>query len=140
MGVAYSQDLRDRVIAARDDGTPTKRVAEVFRVSRSWVRRVMQRRREHGQRSPRPRGGATVVKIDLDRLRQLVDQQPDATARQLHERLGIQCSVSAVDMALRRIGLSFKKRRCMPRSRIGPMLRHDAPSGEPINPATMFIA
>src|ERR1700691_4665736 len=84
MGVAYSQDLRDRVIAARDDGTPTKRVAEVFRVSRSWGRRVMQRRREHGQRSPRPRGGATVVKIDLDRLRQLVDQQPDATARQLH--------------------------------------------------------
>jgi transposase len=140
MGVAYSQDLRDRVIAARDDGTSTKLVAELFRVSRSWVRRVMQRRREHGQRSPRPRGGATVVKIDLDRLRQLVDQQPDATARQLHERLGIQCSVSAVDMALRRIGLSFKKRRCMPPSRIGPMLRHDAPSGEPINPATKFIA
>jgi transposase len=140
MGAAYSQDLRDRVIAARDDGLATKRVAELFRVSRSWVRRVMQRRREHGQRSPRPRGGATVVKIDLDRLRQLVDQQPDATVRQLHERLRIQCSVSAVDMALRRMRLSFKKRRCMPPSRIGPMLRHDARSGEPINPATTFIA
>jgi transposase len=140
MGAAYSQDLRDRVITARDDGMPTKRVAELFRVSRSWVRRVMQRRREHGQRSPRPRGGATVVKIDLDRLRQLVDQQPDATVRQLHERLRIQCSVSAVDMALRRMGLSFKKRRCMPPSRIGPMSRHDARSGEPINPATTLIA
>jgi transposase len=140
MGAAYSQDLRDRVIAARDDQMPTTQVAELFRVSPSWVRRVMQRRREHGEQSPRPRGGATVIKIDLEQLRQLVQQQPDATARQLHERLGIKCSVSAVDMALRRMGLSFKKRRCMPPNRIGPMLRHDARSGEPISLARTFIA
>jgi transposase len=140
MGAAYSQDLRDRIIAARDDGMETKRVAELFRVSRSWVRRVMQRRRDYGEQCSRPRGGATVIKIDLDRLRQLVDQQPDATARQLHERLGIKCSVSAVDMALRRMGLSFKKRRCMPPSRIEPMLQQNARSGEPINPATTHSA
>ena len=140
MGAAYSQDLRDRVIAARDDQMPTKKVARLFRVSPSWVRRVIQRRRDHGEQSPRPRGGATVIKIDLDQLRQLVQQQSDATVRQLHERLGIACSISAVDMALRRMGLSFKKRRCTPPSRIGPTLRHDAPSGAPINPGTMFIA
>ena len=140
MSAAYSQDLRDRIIAARDDGMPTKRVAQLFRVSPSWVRRVMQRRREHGQRSPRPRGGATVIKIDLDQLRQLVQQQPDATARQLHARLGIACSVSAVDMALRRMGLSFKKRRCTPPSRTGLTWPHDAVSGEPINPATTLTA
>jgi transposase len=140
MGAAYSQDLRDRVLAARDDGMTTKRVAVLFRVSPSWVRRVMQRRREHGQRSPRPRGGATVIKIDLDRLRQLVKQQPDATVRQLHERLGIVCSVSAVDMALRRIGLSFKKRRSAPPSRTGPTWPLGAASGEPINPPAMPVA
>jgi transposase len=140
MGAAYSQDLRNRIIAARDGGMRTKRVAELFQVSASWVRRVMQRRREHGEQSPRPRGGATVIKIDLDQLRQLVQQQPDATARQLHERLGIKCSVSAVDMALRRLGLSFKKRRSTPPNRIGAMLRHDGRSGEPINRGTMFIA
>ena len=140
MGAAYSQDLRDRIMAARDEGMATKSVAQLFRVSASWIRRVMQRRREHGQRSPRPRGGATVIKIDLDQLRQLVEQQPDATARQLHQRLGIQCSVSAVDMALRRMGLSFKKRRCMPPSRIGPTWPNDARSSEPISQARMFIA
>lgn len=140
MAASYSQDLRDRIIAARDEGKATKQVAVLFRVSSSWVRRVMQRRREHGEQSPRPRGGATVIKIDLDQLRQLVQQQPDATARQLHERLGIQCSVSAVDMALRRIGLSFKKRRCMPLSRTGLMSRPNARSGGPINPAMTPIA
>ena len=130
MGAAYSQDLRDRVIAARDGGMKTKSVAGLFRVSASWVRRVMQRRRERGETRPRPRGGATVVKIDLDRLRQLVQEQPDATARELHQRLGIQCSVSAVDMALRRAGLSFKKRRSTRPSRIGLTSRLSAPNGE----------
>jgi transposase len=130
MGAAYSQDLRDRIIAARDGGMKTKSVAELFRVSASWVRRVMQRRRECGETRPKPRGGATVVKIDLDRLRQLVQEQPDATARELHQRLGIQCSVSAVDMALRRAGLSFKKRRSMRPSRIDLTSRLSALNGE----------
>ena len=79
MSVAYSQDLRDRVLAARDRGIKTHQVAHLFCVSASWVRRVMQRRRQTGQTTPRPRGGATVVKIDLARLRQLVHEQPDAT-------------------------------------------------------------
>lgn len=120
MGATYSQDLRDRVIAARDRGLRTKQVADVFGVSASWVRRVMQRRRETGQTTARSRGGATVVKIDLDRLRRLVDHQPDATVRELHGRLGVDCSVSAVDMALRRLGLTFKKRQSRRPSRIDP--------------------
>lgn len=120
MGAAYSQDLRDRVLEARDRGMKTKHVADVFNVSASWVRRVMQRRRELGQTRPQCRGGATVIKIDMDRLRQLVQEQPDATARELHTRLGVKCSISAVDMALRRLGLSFKKRRFMLRNRTGP--------------------
>jgi transposase len=137
MGTAYSQDLRDRIIAARDGGMKTKRVAELFRVSASWVRRVMQRRRDCGETRPRPRGGATIVKIDLDRLRQLVQEQPDATTRELHQRLGIACSISAVDMALRRAGLSFKKRHFMRPSRIDPMLPPNARNGEPSNPLVM---
>jgi transposase len=139
MGAAYSQDLRDRIISARDDGMKTKRVAELFHVSASWVRRVMQRRREHGEKSPRPRGGATIVKIDLDRLRQLVREQPDATARELHQRLGVQCSLSAVDMALRRAGLSFKKRRSMQPSRIDLMSLSNAGSGEMSSPLVTHV-
>jgi transposase len=140
MGVAYSKDLRDRVIAARDGGMKTKRVAELFRVSASWVRRVMQRRRESGETSPRSRGGATVIKIDLDRLRQLVQEQPDATARELHQLMGIACSVSAVDMALRRLGLSFKKRRSMRPNRIGRMSRKNARNGEPTSQLVTHVA
>lgn len=137
MGAAYSQDLRDRVLAARDRGLPTRQVADLFNVSPAWVRRVVQRRREHGETAPRPRGGVTVVKIDLDQLRQLVREQPDATVKELHARLGVDCSVSAVDMALRRLGLTFKKRRCTPPSRIVPMSPSVDRPGATSSPGTM---
>jgi len=140
MARAYPQELRDRVLGAYDRGMKTKQIAEVFAVCPAWARRIKQRRRETGETTPRPMGGATVVKIEMERLRELVVQQPDATIKELHQRLGIACSESAVVMALKRLGLSFKKRRCMPPSRIGPMLRQDAHSGEPINPAATFIA
>ena len=139
MAIAYSQDLRDRVIAARNRGLRTKQTADLFGVSRSWIRRVMQRLREHGETSPRPRGGVTVIKVDLVRLRELVEQQPDATARQLHERLGIDCSVSAVDMALRRLGLSFKKRHSMQLNRTAPMLPNVVNNGVAGNPIEMRV-
>jgi transposase len=117
MATPYSQDLRDRVLAAYDRGMPTKRIAEVFDVSPAWARRLKQRRRETGETSPRPMGGATVIKIDRARLAELVREQPDATLEELRRRLGVTCVISAVSMALKKMGLSFKKRRSARRSR-----------------------
>ena len=57
MGAAYSQDLRDRVVRAYDRGMASKQIADLFAVSRAWVRRVKQRRRESGQIAPKPMGG-----------------------------------------------------------------------------------
>ena len=111
MGAPYAQDLRDRVLAAYDRGMKTKQIADVFQVSRAWARRVKQRRRETGETGPRPMGGATVIKIDLVQLADLVRQKPDATIKELHAMLGADCVESAVFKALKRLGLSFKKRR-----------------------------
>lgn len=133
MGVSYSQDLRDRIIAAREEGLKTRQVAKLMKVSESWIRRVMQRKRENGQTSPRPRGGATVIKIDMNRLRELVEAQPDATTKELHQRLGIKCSMSAVGFALKRLGFTFKKRRSMQPNRTGPMSPPGGHSGNKSN-------
>jgi len=121
MGAAYSQDLRDRIFRARDRGMTTRQTARLFDVSESWVRRVMQRRREDGQTGPRSRGGLTVTKIDMARLGALVDEQPDATIRQLRQKLGIDCTDSAIVYALQRLGLTFKKRQFMHQNRIARM-------------------
>lgn len=129
MGAPYAQDLRDRVLAAYDRGMKTKQIAETFQVSPAWARRVNQRRRENGETTPRPMGGATAIKIDPDRLAKLIVQQPDATLEELADQLGTGCKAPAVCRALKRMKITLKKRRSMPRSRTARMSPNAASSG-----------
>jgi transposase len=46
---AYSMDLRTRVPADWDAGMKAEEVAAKYRVSRAWVHRLVQRRRQTGQ-------------------------------------------------------------------------------------------
>ncbi len=137
MAKTYSQDLRDRVLAAYDRGMKTKRIAATFAVSPAWARRVKQCRRETGRTTPLPRGGATIIKIDMQRLAELVRDQPDATLRELRDRLGVDCTESAICLALRRLDLSFKKRRSGRPSRIVRMLPNAGVSGGRSSPGEM---
>jgi transposase len=107
----YSMDLRSRVLADCDAGMAAKDVAAKFRVSRSWVNRVVQRRRETGEIEPRQQ---TVFKKRAlagheDRLRALVDAQPDRTLAELREALQSAASLSSIWRALDRLGLTVKK-------------------------------
>ena len=137
MGAAYAQDLRDRVLAAYGREMKTKQIADLFGVSPAWARRVKQRRRETGETTPRPMGGATVIKIDLARLAELVRQRPDATIKELHARLGVDCVESAVCMALKRLGLSFKKKRSTRPSKTVRMSHNNALHGSNTNRRSM---
>jgi len=107
----YSKDLRTRVLADRDAGMAAKDVAAKFRVSLSWVNRLVQRRRETGEVAPRPQ---TVFKRQAfagqeDRLRALVDAQPDRTLAELRAALRSSASLSSVWRALDRLQLTVKK-------------------------------
>ena len=129
MATPYSQDLRDRVLAAHDRGVPTRQIAEMFQVSPAWARRVRQRRRDHGETTHRRMGGPGVMKVDRARLLELVREDPDATLPELRERLGVACAISTICVALKKLGWSFKKRRSTRRSRIGPTSSAGASSG-----------
>ena len=120
---AYSMDLRERVAAACDEGLDTRaEIAERFAVSVSWSRRLLQRRRETGSLAPTPHGGGQPPAFGAaaaGRLRQAVATAPDATLQELARASGVACSTSAVDRALRRLGITRKKRRSGPPSRTG---------------------
>jgi transposase len=131
MTAPYSQDLRDRILAAYDRGMKTQQIAEVFAVSRSWARRVKQRRRETGETSHRPMGGPGVTKVDRTRLVELVTAHPDATLAELRELLGVECALSTISEALKVLGLSFKKKRSTRRSRIVRTSSNGGPNGIP---------
>ena len=138
MAKTYSQDLRDRVLAAYDRGMTTRQIAQTFAVSVAWARRVRQRRRETGRTTALMRGGATIVKIDMQRLAELVQEQPDATMLELRDRLGVQCTESAICLALKRLGLTFKKRRSMRLSKIDPTSLSGGGSGGTSSPTQML--
>jgi len=135
MAAPYSQDLRDRVLAAYDRGERTRTIARMFQISPAWARRLKQTRRETGRTTPLPMGGATVVKIDRVRLAGLVRERPDATLRELGEALGNVCSDTAICMALKAMGLSYKKRRSTPRSRTARTSRPDVRTGRHASPS-----
>ena len=109
MARAYSMDLRQRVIDDCDAGLGTKAVAEKYKVSPAWVRRLKQHRRERGDIEPR-QGGHYPRQFDRDQLAQLVEAQPDATLAELRDQLGVQVSLSAICMALKKLKLTYKKR------------------------------
>jgi len=140
MARAYAQDLRDRVLAAYDRGMKTKQIADLFEVSPAWARAVKQRRRETGETSARPRGGARTIKIDRARLAELVREQPDATLEELRARLDVRCSPSAISMALTAMRLTYKKRRSTRRSRTARTWRVGVGCGNGSSPAPMHDA
>jgi len=117
--MAYSMDLRQRVIDDCDAGLGTKAVAQKYSVSPAWVRRLKQHRRERGDIRPRVGTGRRPI-IDDAKLAELVEQQPDATLVELRDRLGVAVTPQAISKALKRLGLTFKKRRSTPPSRTAP--------------------
>ncbi|MEM6552624.1 MAG: IS630 transposase-related protein [Planctomycetota bacterium] len=80
-----------------------------------------------GDIAPRKTGPRGPHKIDREALAAAVARQPDATLAELREAFGIGCSFSAICVALRRLKLSYTKRRSTPpppeeqSSRTGPM-------------------
>ena len=110
----YSQDLRRRIVdtVQRGEGT-IRQIAERFLVSVSFVTRLLQLHRSTGSLEPRPHGGGNPAVLgpeDLEQLRELIRQQPDATLEELRQRLGVSCSLMTIARALRKLGLPRKKK------------------------------
>jgi len=109
-----SMDLRERVVAAVDEGEgPQREIARLFRVSLSFVSRLLQRRRQKGTLAPEPHGGGPTPVLSPDDQRLLQDmirEHNDDTLDQLRQRCGFDCSLTTIWRTLRRRGLTFKKK------------------------------
>ncbi len=134
-GKAYSQDLRERVFAAADEGAPVGRIAPLLRVSVSYVSKVLTRRRETGETSARPQRGHVAPKLagQYEAIRAQLTAQPDMTIvelrRWLHDRQDVSASEGVICETLKRLDLTRKKRPCGRASRTGPTSPRGAPSG-----------
>lgn len=141
LGQAYSQDLRDRVLAAVDDGRAVREVAPLFRVSIAYIYKALGRRRATGDVTVRPRGGTVPVKLVgheaalLEHLRTNSDATLAEMRRWLLETRGVQVSVGGLWNGLARLGWTLKKSHNGQRSRTAPMSPRRAPNGSQPSPA-----
>ena len=110
---SFSLDLRERVIKAYDQKVGAQaKVAKIFGVSVPWIKKLLRQRRETGSLAPRPHGGGRQAAFDgknLEELKELVGQNPDATLRELGELSGVKCGVMAVWRTLKKLGCRRKK-------------------------------
>ena len=109
---AYSLDLRRRVLRAWDGGLDAESVAAKYEVSRAWVHRLVQRRRETGAIAPRPQTKfrSRVLSDQQEaRLVALITARPDATLVELREALPTTAALSTLWRTIDRVGLTVKK-------------------------------
>jgi transposase len=111
MAAAYSMDLRERVAKAWDESGEADEIAATFRVSRAWVHRSIQRRRETGSIAPRKptKFRSRVLAGQEDRLAALVAARPDATLAELRDMLATTAALSTLWLEIDRLGLTVKK-------------------------------
>jgi transposase len=130
---AYSMDLRERVVAAAEEGVMShEEIADTFQVSVSWIGKLLKRFRETGSVAPEPHRGGQPGAFQgeaAERLVQAVKDNPDATLKQLALIAGVSCSTSATDRMLRKLGITRKKSRYVLPNRTGPTSKPNELSG-----------
>ncbi|HUB44455.1 MAG TPA: hypothetical protein VMB73_05675 [Acetobacteraceae bacterium] len=136
-GKAYGQDLRERVFAASDSGTPVGEIAEMLLVSVSYVSKALSRRARTGETTARRQRCHVPPKLAAfyGAIGKRVAATPDATLEELKvwlfEAHGVEASTTLIWETLDKLDLTLKKRRCMPPNRIAPMSwRHVGPGDE----------
>jgi transposase len=109
---AYSLDLRQRVLRARDSGMKVDAIAATFDVSVAWIYRLVQRRRETGSIAPRKQTKFRDRALSSDeevRLVALITVKPDATLAELQQTLPTRAALSTLWRTIDRLGLTVKK-------------------------------
>ena len=106
---AYSNDLRERVMAACDQGEPAARVAKRYAVSESFIETLKRSRRERGSVAAKPHAGGPqpLLAKRSDALRAQLKAKPDTTLKELREGLGLPVALSTLWYHLNRLGLTF---------------------------------
>ena len=109
----YSMDLRKRVLKGWDSGMDAESVAARYEVSRAWVHRLVQRRRETGSIAPRKQTKfrRRVLAGQEERLAALIAARPDATLVEIRDALPTSAALSTLWRAIDQLDLTLKKNR-----------------------------
>jgi transposase len=114
----YSTDFREKILETKQKtGESIQETAERFRVSYSFVQKLLKRYEEERTVEPKLHGGGAQAKLKqehLSELEKLVFEDNDATLQQLCNRLekktGVKVSVPTMCRLLQKMELTRKKK------------------------------
>lgn len=127
---AYSQDLRERVLRAVDQGYQRADIIKLFGVSRATIKRYLKQRRETGEVSVKPIPGRPPKKIAslqtglVAQLEAHADATLETHCQLWEQQQGVQVSTSTMSRAIKGVGWTRKKRRWVP---LNATKRHEQP-------------
>jgi transposase len=140
MAKAYSQDLRERVLDAVENGGMSRRgAADRFGVSEASAVKWVERLERTGLRTAARMGGYKPRKLEPHRdfLEAARAGKADITLQGLCDRLlaerGVKADTSMMSRFFRRIGVTFKKRPSSRASRTGRTSAATGRAGGPIS-------
>lgn len=124
---SLSQDLRERIIEARQKGETTSEVCCRFAVSPKSVERYWKQHISTGHCRSKKIGGYRRSRLEKHdgKIQEWIGKQCDLTLKEIQQRcrkqLKIQIGINALWHRLDKLGLSYKKNRRMPSSGIEKM-------------------
>ena len=114
---AYSIDLRSKIVQAYEQGdTSIRKVALRFDVSKSFVQKLLEMKKNQGNVEPKKQGGTMKSELNgyATQLADLVEKYPDATLSEYCEywgqTYGQWVSTSTMCRELQKQRLTLKKR------------------------------
>lgn len=111
--MAYSMDLRERVVDALHNGESVAAVARRFAISRPAVD-AWRKRSERDALAPDKTGPKSPTKITPQDDQLMLDEivkNPGITANALRERISVEVAECTVCRRLKKLGLTLKKSR-----------------------------
>ncbi len=120
--MTISTDLRERIVASYDAGEGNrKEIADRFKVSEGFVKKLLSQRKRLGHINPLPKGGSQPKFQGelLQELKEFVESHPDATLEQIHEVFSdsVSCVLQTIHNTLKRLDFTYKKNSSCKRTR-----------------------
>lgn len=117
---ALSLDLRQRIVAARNDGQTQNQIAQRFAVSQPTVSRILAQWDQEQDLTPKPKSGrpARICEEQMPQLEALVASRTDwiltTLAAAWHQQSGKPIGLSTLHRVLQKQRFSYKKSNASP--------------------------
>ncbi|MBE9169734.1 transposase [Pleurocapsales cyanobacterium LEGE 06147] len=107
----YSKDLRQKIIDTYLEGQESiRQIAQRFKVSKSFVQKLLKQYRQTKIVAPKPRRGGQLPKLNskqISLVAELVEQNNDATLQELcnmlENQIGVRVSRSTMSRIVRKL-------------------------------------